>query len=121
MMCSVVLYGDGQTQNFSCTGELFLFKKSFSLSYMYGLENCFLTYDGELLRHKKTGEIPVEIEFVTNSQTLCKIGSGEFSGEIPVFTKSLKVQVSAEKVFIDIVYELDGENRQMKISADVLN
>lgn len=121
MRCNIVIYGDEQTQEFSCVGELFLFEKDFSLSYMFGLDNCFLTYDGQLLRHKKTGDIPVEIEFVPNKRTLCRIGSGEFSGKISVFTNSLEVQICDNRISIDVVYELDGENKQMKISADVLN
>ena len=121
MQCKVVLYGDGRTQNFSCAGELFVFEKSFSLSYFYGLDNCSLTYDGQILQHKKFGEIPVSIEFIANKKTLCRIGNDEFSGKIPVFTNSLEVQFCDKKIFIDVVYELDGENKQMKISAEALN
>lgn len=118
MRCNVVLYGDEENQNFSCLGELFLFEKSFSLSYFFGLDNCSLTYDGQLLRHKKSGEIPVCIEFAKNKKTFCKIGNGEFSGKIPVFTKSMTVQMGAKKLSVEVVYELDGEAKQMKISVE---
>lgn len=118
MRCNVVLFGEGETQNFSCTGELFLFEGSFSLSYFFGFDPCFLTYNGELLTHKKSGEIPVSIEFAENKKTLCKIGNGEFSGKIHVFTKSLIVQKDTRKISVEVVYELDGEERQMKISAE---
>ena len=117
MKCKVVLHSDGQTQNFSCVGELILNEKSFSLSYTFGPDICFLTYDGEILRHEKKGEIPVSIEFVSSGKTLCKIGSDGFSGEIPVYTNSLEVRVCDGNISIEIVYELGGENKQMKISA----
>lgn len=119
MKCNVVLYGDGQNQNFSFVGELILCEKYCSLSYNFNGDDCLLTYDGELLRHENKGEIPVNIEFVPNKKTLCKIGSGEFFGEIPVLTNSLEVRIDDKKVFIDVVYELGGENKQMKISAQV--
>ena len=121
MRCKVVLYGDEQTQDYSCFGELIIFGKYCSLSYDYGLDNCFLSYDGQLLKHKKSGEIPVEIEFIPNKITFCKIGNGEFSGEIPVYTNSLKVHNCADKLSIEVVYKLDGENKRMNISAEGLN
>ena len=94
-------------------------EKSFSLSYVFGGDSCRLTYDGQGLKHRKSGEIPVSLEFVSNRKTLCKIGDGEFSGEIPVYTHSLSVRIDADKVFIEVGYELDGENKQMKISAQM--
>ncbi|MCH5148713.1 MAG: DUF1934 family protein [Clostridiales bacterium] len=118
MKCKVVLCGEEKTQNFSCIGELNLGEKSFSLSYVFNGDSCRLSYDGQLLRHQRQGEIPVLIEFDLNKRTLCKIGSGEFSGLIPVLTHSLNVQTGAKTASVSVVYELDGEDKKMQIIAE---
>lgn len=120
MKCKVVLFGEGQAQNFSCFGELVLNGKRFNLSYVFGGDSCLLTYDGKILRHEKKGEIPVCIEFTENRNTLCKIGSGGFYGEIPVLTNSLDVRLGTDNIFVNVVYRLDGDVKQMKISAESL-
>ena len=121
MKCKVVLYGVEQTQNLTCLGELLLNEKSFNLSYIFGGDSCLLTYDGEILRHEKKGEIPVCIEFIANKKSLCKIGDGKFCGEIPVLTNSLDVRLGTKDISVSVVYELDGEAKQMKISAVTIN
>lgn len=119
MKCKVVLCGEKKEQNFACAGELNLGKNSFTLSYLFDKSHCLLTYDGQILRHEKRGEIPVCIEFTENKNTLCKIGEGEFSGSVPVFTKSLIVHMGAQTVSISVFYELDGEVKKMQILAEL--
>ena len=120
MKCKVVLYGEDKTQNFSCIGELILGGNNFSLSYVFNGDSCSLTYDGRILRHQKQGEIPVNIEFALNKKTLCKIGDGEFFGEIPVFTNSLNVHMGAQNLSVTVVYELNGECKKMQIFAECI-
>ena len=120
MKCKVVLYGEDKTQNFSCIGELILGEKNFSLSYVFNGDSCRLTCDGQILHHQKQGEIPVNMEFALNKKTLCKIGNGEFFGEIPVFTNSLNVHTGAKTLSVSVVYELDGEGKKMQIFAECI-
>lgn len=117
MKCKVVLFGGQKTQNFSCVGELDFSEKGFTLSYVFDGDRCRLTYDGRLLRHEKGGEIPVCLEFDLNKKTLCQIGSGGLSGQIPVFTKSLNVHTDVKTVSVSVAYELDGEDMKMQIIA----
>lgn len=121
MKCKVVLCGEDKTQNLSCIGDLILSEKCFTLSYIFDGNCCLLAYDGKILRHEKKGEIPVCIEFVANKKSLCKIGEGGFCGEIPVFTKDLKVQFGAKKISVAVGYELGGEEKLMQIYAESLN
>ncbi len=118
MKCNVVLCGEGCGEDFSCAGELQFNGKNFSLSYIFGGDKCLLTYDGSILRHRKGGEIPVSLEFIQGKNTLCKFGDGKLSGEIPVFTENLQIEISTQKIYIYVVYELGGERKEMKISAE---
>lgn len=118
MKCKIVLCGEEKTQNFSCVGELNSGKDSFSLTYVFNGDSCNLSYDGRLLRHEKRGEIPVIIEFDLNKKTLCRIGSGELLGQIPVFTHNLNVHMGANSASISVIYELDGEYKKMQIVAE---
>lgn len=118
MKCNVVLCGDAQNETISCIGELNIKGKGFALSYSYGGDSCLLAYDGHILRHKKEGEIPVCINFILNENTACTIGDSAFSGEIPVLTNSLNVHMVAKTLSISVVYELGGEIKKMKISAE---
>ena len=121
MKCKIVLCGEEKTQNFSCVGELNVGKDSFSLTYVFNGDSCNLSYGGQLLRHEKRGEIPVLMEFDLNKKTLCRIGSGELLGQIPVFTKSLNVHMDAKSVRVSVFYELDGEDKKMQIIAESIN
>lgn len=121
MKCKVTLCGKDNTQNLSSAGELILNKTGFLLSYDFDGDKCILSYDKEKLCHEKSGEIPVLIEFVLNKKTLCKIGSGNLYGEIPVFTNSLNVHMGTKSVSVAVFYNLDGEENQMQILAETIN
>ena len=118
MKCKVVIFGEDKTQKFSCEGELILRKAGFSLSYVFDGNKCLLSYDGEILYHQQKGEIPVNLEFVANKKTLCKIGEGNFCGEFPVLTHILQVQLGTQNISVNVVYELNGDKKQMQIFAE---
>ena len=121
MKCKVVIQSEDKTQNLSCIGELIFSEKGFSLSYDFEGDSCLLTYDGDILRHEKRGEIPVHMEFIKSKTALCTVGEGEYRFEMPVFTNCLNVNVGIKDVNIEVDYDLAGENKKMQILAESLN
>ena len=89
----------------------------FFLEYFYCGDCCSIAYDGKSLTQSRAGTTNLKIEVIEHKNTLCTLSECGGVGEIPVFTKSLRVWDTPAGKMIKIVYNLGGEDIRLEISA----
>lgn len=119
MKCKVLIESGEKDGNFRCNGDLKIDGAGFNLTYVYGGAECGLAYDGKILTHKSSGEIPVCMKFSADGFCLCEIGGSGLCGEIPAATEFLKVDVFSRSVRCEIIYALGGGRKKIIIAAQM--
>ena len=117
MNCKITLKGSDDVGAVECAGDLEITPDGFELKYPLDGDSCVISCRNGTITQTRRGSLDIDVTFVKGRRTVCVIGGGELSGEIPVETQTLKYTTEGG-LKVNIIYELGGATVNLNLNAE---
>lgn len=118
MKCKIYIKGAKEGGEILTYGDLIPSPVGFTVNYAIDGDECSVKYDGKLISQTRRGALDIDITFKKGKTTVCRLYSGELSGETPVFTNELDAAVTKDGARLYVDYLFCGEAVKLIFSAE---
>lgn len=120
MNCKVTIIskGEGFESDIKTSGVLKERENSFTLNYSIEGDECALSYDGGAVTQQRRGGQNIEMTFIKDKTTACKIGTGNFAGEFPLYCKDINFTKDECGIKLSLKYNCGEGDINLCLTAD---
>lgn len=116
--CKVIFFG---SQTSEVSGKIGREGGSVILEFAFEGDDIQMTCSENVIAYSRRGSLTLDMVFEKDICTLCTIKEGGLTGEMPVFTQRLDFKITPKGADIYLKYDLCGELKELRVSAEELS